>query len=409
MNYKHIMNTESSRVTLKFILVFAGLLLFFNGYSQIKSKWKYKTNGRVFGTPVIENDCVYIGSTDQKLYAIDSQSGLKKWEYLTGGEVRSSPILSENFILCGSTDGNLYVLDKTSGNLVWTFKSEGEKRNGLWDYYLSSPLVFENMVYWGSGDGHLYALELATGSLIWKFKTDDIIHADPVIHEDKVFIGSFDGHLYALDKSNGKLIWKFDTLGAQFFPKGEIQKAALIDEGTIFFGSRDYNLYAINEEDGKVKWNMRDPAGWIIATPTVDGDHIFFGTSDGHKFYCVNKYSGMILWEIALRMRVYGSALIHDDMVYFGTFDGKLMGIDKNTGAEKWEFQTDGSKANYTDVFNAQGEFKEGFTLYGLDVVESENRILDLGSILGTPVIDQNIIYFGSTDGHLYAVDLSAN
>lgn len=406
LNKTDTMNIYRCRVIAQFILIFIGFFILTSGYSQVKSKWQFKTEGRVIGTPVVENHHIYIGSTDQKLYALDLQSGMKKWTYLTGGEVRSSPVLSRNFILCASADGNLYALDKENGKQVWTFKSEGEKNYGLWDYYLSSPKVHENIVYWGSGDGHIYALKLDTGNLIWKFKTGDIVHADPVIHEDKIFIGSFDGHLYALNKTNGALIWKFDTLGAQYFPKGEIQKSVLVDEGTVYFGSRDYNLYALNENDGKVKWNLREPAGWIIATPAVDGDHIFFGTSDAHKFYGVNKYSGMILWELPLNMRVYGSAVIHDDMVYFGTFDGKVIGADKMTGEVKWEFQTDGSKINYANVFNKQGEFKEGFTLYGTDVVESEKQILDLGAVLGTPVIDQNTIYFGSSDGYLYAVEL---
>jgi len=379
----------------------------YDGFSQSEAKWQFKTEGRIFGTPLIKNNQIFIGSGDHKIYALDLDSGVQKWEFTTGGEVRSSPRISGNLILCASADGYLYALDSESGKMQWKFGAEEEKRYGLWDYYLSSPEVDNDMIFWGSGDGHIYAIAASSGKLKWKFKTGGIVHADPVISGDKVFVGSFDGNLYALNKNDGQLIWKFNTLGAQYFPKGEIQKAVLVDEGTVYFGSRDYNLYALDELTGAVKWNMREPAGWIVATPSVSGDRIYFGTSDAHKFYCVNKYSGMILWELAVKMRVYGSAVINDDSVYFGTFDGKVIRADEKTGVEKWEFQTDGSKKNYANVFNKEGEFNKDFVLYGSNIRETENSILDLGAILGSPLIHQNTIYFGSADGNLYAVDLN--
>ena len=390
----------------KFIYLSLFLTFFISNYgiSQTKSKWQFKTKGKVFGSPVVENSRIYFGSGDHKIYALDLNTGLKKWEFTTGGEVRSSPFLSGELVLCGSADGVLYALEKSNGKLVWKFSSQGEKVYGLWDYYLSSPKADDGLIYWGSGDSHLYAIDLSTGQLRWKFQTGGIIHADPVIEGNKVFIGSFDGNLYALDKNNGKLIWKFKTLGAQYFPKGEIQKAVLVDEQTVYFGSRDYNIYALDVLTGMVKWNMREPAGWIIATPVVNGDHLFFGTSDAHKFYSVHKNTGMTVWDLSVRMRVYGSATIYDDLVYFGTFDGKILAADIKTGEKKWEFQTNGSRMNYHTVFNEEGTFKEGFSLYGTDMKETENKILDLGAVLGTPVIHQNVIYFGSADGYLYAI-----
>lgn len=375
--------------------------------AQQSVNWKFETKGAVYSTLQLDGDNVYIGSADGNLYALKKETGEKLWEFSTKGEVYSSACLHGGLIFFGSGDGNLYAIDMNSGKEVWQFKSEGEKTYDLWDYYLSSPKVDGDLVYWGSGDGNVYAIQMETGITKWKFKTKGIVHADPVIHKDKIFIGSFDGNLYALDKKSGELIWKFKTLGAQYFPKGEIQKAVLVDNGTVYFGSRDYNLYALDEHTGTVKWNMREPEGWIIATPVANKDHIFFGTSDAHKFYCYQKNSGAKVWEINVGMRVYGSAILHNGLVYFGTFDGKVLGVDAKTGEEKWVYQTEGSIKNYSTVFDINGKFKKGFTLYGNDMIETEKMILNLGAVLGTPVINQNTIYFGSADGSVYAVDLT--
>jgi outer membrane protein assembly factor BamB len=151
---------------------------------------------------------------------------------------------------------------------------------------------------------------------------------------------------------------------------------------------------------------MKQPRGWIIATPTEYKGNIYFGTSDAHIFYCMDKNDGKVIWKKQLNMRVYCTSFIENDIVYFGTFDGKILGLDYLTGEIKWEFQTEKSKLNYSTMYNEDGEFKEGFQLYGNGFEESEATIHALGSILSSPVIDGKVIYFGSSDGYLYAVRL---
>jgi outer membrane protein assembly factor BamB len=368
--------------------------------------WKFKTDGRVYSSPLIAGDMIYFGSGDHHFYALNKESGAQQWVFKTSGAVHSSAAIKGNALYFGSTDGKLYAIDKNTGQMIWSFSSAGEKLYGLWDYYLSSPVVDEENVYWGSGDGHLYSIDASSGKLQWKYDAGDVVHASPTLDSEKVYFGGFDGHMYALNKEDGALVWKFKTVGASYFPKGEIQKAALVNEGVVYFGSRDYNLYALDANTGRGKWNLKQPQGWIIATPVEYQGNIYFGTSDAHIFYSMDKNSGAVNWTIPLNMRVYGSAIVHNDTVYFGTFDGKLMGVDHLTGEFKWQFQTTASKQNYHKVYDETGHFKEGFVLYGEDSETPEKMIHDLGSILSSPVIENEVIYFGSSDGFLYAVRL---
>jgi len=368
--------------------------------------WKFKTNNRIFSTPCIDDNLIFVGSGDSTFYALDKKTGKEVWQFETEGVIHSSPAVFNSIIYFGCGDGNLYALNKTDGKVIWKFQSEGEKMYGLWDYYLSSPAINEGIVYWGSGDGKLYAVNGETGELIWKFSTADIIHASPVIYKNSVYVGGFDGYFYCINKENGDLEWKFNTIGATYFPKGEIQKAALVEDDVVYFGSRDYNIYALDANTGRGRWNLKQPRGWIIATPVSYKDNIYLGTSDAHIFYCIDKINGTVNWTIPLRMRVYGTACVYDDIVYFGTFDGKLLGADYLTGEIVWKFQTENSKLNYSKVYNEEGEFAESFELYGNEYLESEATIHSLGSILSSPVIDEEIIYFGSSDGNLYAVKL---
>ncbi|MEX0608835.1 MAG: PQQ-binding-like beta-propeller repeat protein [Balneolaceae bacterium] len=367
--------------------------------------WEFQTDGRVYSSPIVDGELVYFGSGDHKFYAVHKRTGVKEWEFETKGAVHSSPTIFENHIYFGSTDGNLYALNKNDGSLVWVFQSEGEKMYDIWDYYLSDPTSHEEKIYWGSGDGNMYALNGITGKLEWKYQTDDIIHASPVIADSSLYFGNYNGNFYSLDIENGDLLWRFRTIGDSYFPKGEVQKAALVEDGTVYFGSRDYNIYALDAKTGRGKWNKKT-GSWVISTPFAYKGQLFFGTSDSHLFYSTNKANGKINWEVPVEMRVYGSAIAHEDIIYFGSFDGKMYGINYKTGAVAWEFQTESSKENYHRMFREEGGFKEGFVLYGENYLKSEKLIHALGSILSTPLIAENIIYFGSSDGKLYAINL---
>jgi outer membrane protein assembly factor BamB len=392
-----------SKTLMTFVLIILNQIII---HAQENVLWKFKTNDRVYSSALIVDEVVYFGSGDHNFYAVAKKTGVKIWEFKTEGAVHSSAATNQNMVYFSSADGNLYALDKANGKLVWKFASNGEKSYGLWDYYLSSPKVANGVIFWGSGDGHLYAIDGTKGSLKWKYKTDDIVHASPVVDGNRVYFGSFDGYFYALNKSDGAVIWKFNTIGDTYFPKGEIQKSALIHDGIVYFGSRDYNIYALDIVTGTGNWNMKEGGGWIIATPTAYKENLYFGTSDAHVFYAMDKKSGKIIWKTPLAMRVYGAAVADNDIIYFGTFDGKLLGLDYKTGALKWEFQTEKSKQNYNTIYNKDGHFRKEFELYGTDYVASEAKIHKLGSILSTPVIEDEVIYFGSSDGYYYAVKL---
>jgi hypothetical protein len=65
-------------------------------------KWKFQTGGRVISSPAVENELVYVGSTDKNLYAVDHQTGALKWKFATDGPVVSSPAAA-GIVISGAT------------------------------------------------------------------------------------------------------------------------------------------------------------------------------------------------------------------------------------------------------------------------------------------------------------------
>jgi outer membrane protein assembly factor BamB len=62
----------------------------------------------VDSSPAIVGDRVFIGSSDNRLYVLDAQSGKKLWEFDAGSSITSSPAAAGGRIVVASTDGVLY-------------------------------------------------------------------------------------------------------------------------------------------------------------------------------------------------------------------------------------------------------------------------------------------------------------
>lgn len=388
-------------------------------------KWKFQTHGRVISSAAIANGTIFVGSTDQNLYAIDLETGNQKWNFATEGPVVSSPAVSDRTVYFGSYDGNFYAIDAASGKLKWKFQTGGERRfagkhlHGLqpveesmpdpWDFYLSSPAVWDGTVYFGSGDGNVYALDAASGKLKWKFQTGDVVHSSPAIASGTLFIGSWDSYLYALDAGTGKEKWRFKTGDDPVIHNHVgIQSSPVIADGVVYIGCRDSNLYAVDANTGKQKWFFSTKGSWVNNSPVVYRGKVYFGQSLPGLFHAVDAATGALSFSLDTKVPVFSSAAIASGVLYFGTFDGKLTALDLESQKPLWVFQTDASKQNFPAISNPDGTINfaavvsQGF--YD-DMVIGVRKLLSAGTILSSPVVAKDVVYIGSADGYLYALN----
>jgi len=387
-------------------------------------KWKFKTGGKVFSSPAVADGVVYVGSSDNSLYALAAADGAVRWKAATGGAVNSSPAVVDGVVFFTSRDGNLYAVNAADGKLKWTFKTEGERRftapgiHGAnprtetmpdpYDVFLSSPAVSGGVVHFGSGDRHVYAIDAATGTLKWKFATGDVVHASPAVGDGVVYIGSWDRYLYALNAATGVMIWKFQTGDdPEIHNQVGIASSAAVAGGIVYFGCRDGHFYAVDAKTGKEKWNIDNHKGWVIASPAVRDGVVYFPTSDGQRFKAVNAATGTVRFDIGMKAVSFSSPAITGKLAYFGTSDGWLHAVDITSGKLVAEFQTEGSKENAPKWIGPDGRIAgtvyPDATLDGMII--GLDRMFSLGSILSSPVTADGVLFVGSTDGHVYALN----
>jgi outer membrane protein assembly factor BamB len=388
-------------------------------------KWKFKTGGAVVSTPALAQGTVYFGSSDHFLYAVDQKSGALRWKYATGSRVASSPAVAAGRVHFSSYDGNFYALDAASGKLLWKFATHGERRfagrhlHGAlpaaevmpdpFDVYLSSPALAADLVYFGSGDGNVYALEAASGKLRWSFATANVVHASPALADGLLYVGSWDSYFYALDAATGELRWRFKTgEDPDINNQVGIQSSAVVADGMVYFGCRDSNLYALDARSGAKRWAFSNKGSWVIGSPAVRDGKVYFATSDSGLLQVLDAGSGAALFSLSFdHWPMFSSPALAGRYLYIGSHMGKLLAIDLDRRVTAWSFVTDGARANAAALTKADGSpnYEAAFPdFFYDDLVTGVARMMSVGAVLSSPVLDADTLYFGSTDGNLYAI-----
>lgn len=395
-------------------------------------KWSFKTGGPVVSSPVLAGGVLYVGSDDTAFYALEQATGALKWKFATGtknapgGLVRSTPAVADGAVFFGCFDGNFYAVDAASGALRWKFAMPGERHftaPGLhgylprqqpmpdfWDLYQSSPVVAGGLVYFGCGDGALYALETATGAVKWKFQTGDVVHSSPALIDGTLYVGSWDTFLYAVDAATGALKWKFKTGDDPVnFNQTGIQSSPCVAGGTVYFGCRDATLYAVDAKSGAEKWKYKNEWGsWFIASPVVRDGRVYSTTSEPAYLFAHDAATGKELYRTDVKAPAFSSMTLAGNLAYFGTFAGSLLAVDPAEGKVVWTFRTPAAQANAAGYLKADGalDFGKVFTMqYFEDMYVGGAKLFALGAIVSSPVVSGGVIYVGSADGTVYAIE----
>jgi len=140
----------------------------------------------------------------------------------------------------------------------------------------------------------------------------------------------------------------------------------------------------------KLKWQFHTKAA-VLTSPTVSGDMAYIGSSD-HRFYALDLATGALKWEFKTGSRIQSSAAVSNGSVFFESYDSNFYCLDAATGQVKWKFKTDGERR-----FTAKH-------LHGAEPA-SETMPDPFDFFLSSPVIANGLVYFGSGDNNIYALE----
>ena len=275
--------------------------------------------------PVVGGTSLFFGSTsDDKIYALDTETGEEQWSFFTGSPVRFAPALWNGRVYAASDDGILYCLDAGSGGVVWSKNLARTTETVLGNDRIVSrrpvrggPVIRDGVLYVGAG--------------IWPSE------------------GIF---LYALDPSNGEERWVNDDSGGMLMDQPH--PGARSHSG---ISAQGYLLAA----DGK------------LIVPTGRSVPAAFDISDGSfKYFHLQKF------------RTYGGSRVMAAGGYIFAPSGNTRFEWEIIGRTNAVFSTADGELATTDEFNSPGLAASPTELYYVDSRERTLAAFDLASLTVT-------------------------
>ncbi len=318
--------------------------------------WKFKTNGEVRSSPVIEDGLVYVGSSDANVYAIDLRNGQQVWAYQTADAVEATPCVVGGSVFVGSSDNFLYALDAKDGSLKWKYETEGEILGATnWTHSSNSEQI---LILVGSYDNKLYCVDSADGELVWMYETDSYINGSPAVGEGKTAFGGCDALIHVVSVADGGEVTQIDA-GSYI-----AASAALLD-GQVYVGNYDNAFIKADIAAGKIMWEYTEGDCPFFSSPAVGESVVVFGGRD-NRVHCVNRDDGTVVWTFLTQGEVDSSPVICGDKVIVGSEDGRVYMIRLSDGTEVWSYEI--------------GQ-----------------------AVMSSPAVANGLVVVGSDDGYVYA------
>ena len=167
-------------------------------------------------------------------------------------------------------------------------------------------------------------------------------------------------------------------------------------------------------EQPSLEW-VKGTGTYVSSSPVFQSNMLFVGTLSGDMYgYMVTLSEPQWPWPINYHSGISSSLTIGaDKTLYFGTGNGVFYAIDSLSSDERWKFQADATIDSTPILSN-------GLVIFGSDSINGTGKVYALnaekgrlewsvptgGSVSFGLDAGDNVAYFGSRDGKLYAIDM---
>lgn len=265
-----------------------------NGYNEVlavqpadgKILWRRKISAPSRAAPTILDNRLYVTTVENKLIALDANTGATLWDYtgvseLTGLVGAASPAANHTIVVPVFTSGEITALHVENGAVAWTDNLSSVHNFGGLESLAdikAMPVMEKNLIIAISFGGRLVAIDERTGTRIWQREIGGI--DTPWLAGNHVFLISLTNELIALGSQSGSIRW------VTKLPRKTKEGEDLIFTGPILAGGR---LIAIGSnghvveaapDTGKIlrEWNIGER---VRIPPVVAGNTLYIVTEGG--------------------------------------------------------------------------------------------------------------------------------
>ncbi len=296
----------------------------------------------------------FLGSHDQRVYAVDADSGQQIWMSPDlGAMVQAAPagIFTSlggavNLLLVGTraaAAGNgLNALNVADGTLAWTFSNTTAQGGddleigvisgtASLDYATSRGFFTSRQRSGGSAHTVWCVSFTGTGAtLVWARALGDV-DASPILIGGKLYIGTNSGAVHALDPATGADLWAAPFESGNGAIKGYVWPR--IGTNEFLFSTTD-TLWSITDSGASaaLNWSVSSIANPAVplASDVGGGSYVWVGSSDG-RLYQLEISAAPVITSVLLGdgTASVGSPAMDavSEIAYVGAEDGRLYSV----------------------------------------------------------------------------------
>jgi outer membrane protein assembly factor BamB len=252
---------------------------------------------------------------------------------------RQAPAVADGRVFAAASENRLVALDLQTGSQVWEFQGSKEEKKAL--RLAGGPGVGEGLVVVGSLAGEVIALDAATGAERWRGKVPSEVIVAPLVTQGAVFVRSNDGRVTAFDAASGERRW----FSEHELPPLTVRGNAPLTwaPGVLFSGNDDGTLKALALQDGRVLWQQTvgTPDGRtelermadVDSAPLIDGT-LLYASSFKNRTIAIDGPSGRPMWQS--EYGGIGGMAVAPAGVLVSSPAGTVYLLDRNSGAALW-------------------------------------------------------------------------
>jgi outer membrane protein assembly factor BamB len=210
--------------------------------------------------------------------------------------------------------------------------------------YRLRPAISGSTIYIASADGEVAAVDRNSGDVLWKVDIETALSGGVGVYEEALFLGSSDGFVLKLDANSGALTWSVPV-------RGEILSPPQSNGNVVVVQTNDGKLQGLDYTTGKLLWTYDSniPVLTVRGTssPIVHNEVVYAGFANG-RVVALNINTGAMVWEVRVAIPqgrseierlvdVDGTMELAGSELYAASYQGNLVAIDADTGARMWQ------------------------------------------------------------------------
>jgi outer membrane protein assembly factor BamB len=295
---------------------------------QLQLAWRFQTEDDVKSSPVIQDGRVYIGSSDEHVYALELDTGKQLWRAAVDDMVEAAPAVIDGSVYVGTMNGTLYALDANDGAVRWTYATDNQVVGAV-NWFRNDADRLSILV--GSYDNLIHCVAADSGEVVWTHETEDYVNGSPAVGEGVCAFGGCNSQIRVLSLTDGSARNEVDS-------DSPVAASAAIHKGFAYAGTHGGELLKVPLAGTEVVWRYAADSDPFLASPAITDDVVVIGGGDG-KVHCVDLETGKARWTFEALDTVDSSAAICGDKLVVGSFDGRLYMLRLDDGEKLWSYE----------------------------------------------------------------------